>query len=216
MALVPLSILNSVNATANQEMFQGGSAAASGTGNNIPVHSLDSTRTYYRASANFTPQPTAAVTIITVTGSATKAVRILRVTLGGVSTALSASVFALQRTSALGVGGTLVAPTIGKNDSASVTATAVVNHWTTTLKAAGTPVGGPLTTMLITTSTVTTPTVSGGGQAQFLFPELGVPVGQALVLRGVADFLEVQNITPVNLAAGSVLTYSIEWAEDNS
>lgn len=191
-------------------------AMADLAGNLAAMNSLDSSQQFYRASANFTPQATAAVTVITVTGSATKTVRIRRITLGGVSTALSASVFALQRTSALGAGGTLVAPTIAKMDTLTATATAVVNHWTTTLKATGTGVGGPIATQLITTSTTVTPTVSGGGTPQVMFPEGGAPIGQAIVLRGVADILEIQNVTPTNLGAGTVLTYTIEWVEDNS
>jgi hypothetical protein len=185
-------------------------------GNQVSIVSLDSGRQVYKASANFTPQPTAGVTVITVTGSATKTVRIKRILIGGVSTALSASTFALQRTSALGAGGTLVAPTVAKMDVNSAAATAVVNHWTTSLKAAGVAVGGPLSTQLITTGTVTTPTVALAGVPQAMFPEFGAPIGQAIVLRGVADILEIQNITPTNLAAGTVLNYAIEWEEDAS
>lgn len=181
-----------------------------------PIHSLDSGMQFYRASANFTPQATAAVTLVTIQGSATKTVRIRRITIGGVSTALSASVFQLVRTSALGVGGTVVAPTPGKLDVSSAAATAVVQHYTTTLKATGTAVGGPIATQLITTSTVTTPTVALAGTPQVMFPEGGAPIGQAIVLRGVADFLEIQNLAPANLGAGTVLNYCIEWIEDNS
>lgn len=182
-----------------------------------PANSLDAPgEAVYRASANFTPQATAGVTIITITGSTTKTIRIRRILLAGVSTALSGSVFALQRTSALGVGGTLVAPSIAKVDSGTVNAaSAVVNHWTTTLKAAGTPVGGPLSTFQFVSNTVTTPTVGFAGQVA-AFPEFGVPVGQAIVLRGTSDFLEVQNVTPTNLGAGTVISYMIEWAEDQS
>jgi hypothetical protein len=215
MALVPLNIRDGNGASQNQEMFQGGSAAASGLGNNIPVHSLDSTRTYYRASASFTPQPTGAVTVISIQGSATKTVRIVRLMVGGAATALSDTLFQLQRTSALGAGGTTVNPTIAKNDSASVTATAVVAHYTATLKAAGTGVGGPLATMRLFQDTVTTPTVASR-EATMLFPERGAAIGQALVLRGTADFIEVQNINAANLATGSVLDYVVEWVEDAS
>lgn len=185
-------------------------------GNNGATVSLDNGRQVYRASANFTPQATAAVTLVSVQGSASRTIRIHRVCIGGVSTALSASVFQLLRTSALGAGGTTVNPTIAKNDVNSATATAVVAHYTATLKATGVAVGGPLMSGLITTSTVTTPTVSGGGQPQYMFPEAGAPIGQAIVLRGTADFLEIQNVTPANLGAGSVLAYSIEWSEDSS
>lgn len=41
-------------------------------------------------------------------------------------------------------------------------------------------------------------------------------IGSAIVLRGVAEFLEVQNINAGNLAAGTVLEYVIEFEEDAS
>lgn len=185
-------------------------------GNQSSTVSLDTGRQVYRASASFTPQATGAVTMITVTGSATKTVRIKRIQLGGASTALSiAPIISLQRTSALGAGGTLVAPTVAKLDPNSASATAVVNHWTTTLKAAGTPVGGPISAQRLFTDTVTTPTVASRA-VSLLFPEGGAPIGQAIVLRGASDFLEVQNINAGNLAAGTVLEYFIEWEEDAS
>ena len=49
-----------------------------------------------------------------------------------------------------------------------------------------------------------------------LFPEFGVPSGKAIVLRGTADFLEIQNLAGTNLAAGTVLNYFVEWEEDGS
>lgn len=216
MALAPLTVTNASGQVAAQEMFQG----ISGAGSNIPLASLDSTQVTYRVSATFTPQATAGVTVITVTGSATKTVRIKRVLLGGVSTALSvAPIFALQRTSALGAGGTLVAPTVALLDrgpsAVYAAATAVVNHWTTTLKAAGTGVGGAITTQRVFTDTVTTPTVASR-PGTMLFPEYGVLIGSAIVLRGTSDFLEVQNVNASNFAAGTALDYVIEWVEDAS
>jgi hypothetical protein len=215
MPLAPLAIRDGNNAAANQEMLQGGS----GPGNNIPVMSLDSTRVTYRASANFTPTATAAVTMITVTGSATRTVRIKRILIGGVSTAVSQSIFILQRTSALGAGGTAVAPTIALLDrgaaAAYAAATAVVNHYTTTLKATGTVVGGPISTWNQQTGVVTTPATLGLGFLQPVFPENGAG-GSAIVLRGATDYLEVQNSTPANLGAGTVLCYVVEFEEDLS
>lgn len=207
MALSTIAALNNVSAVVT---VPGLSDLA---GNIAPMQTLDSSGQFYRVSANFTPQATAAVTVITITGSATKTVRIRRILLGGVATGAGQNVFALQRTSALGAGGTLVAPTVAKLDTSSAAATAVVNHWTTTLKAAGTPVGGPLSTQSVLTG-ITATAVSGNGQA--LFPEFGSPVGQAIVLRGTSDFLEIQNVAAANLNAGSVLTYMIEWIEDAS
>ena len=187
-------------------------------GNRASMVSLDSSQQVYRASANFTPTATAAVTMISITGSATKTVRIRRIAIGGVSTAVSGSVLALQKTSALGAGGTTVSPTIAKLDSASATATALVSHYTTTLKATGTTtgMGGPLTTRYIGTNVVTTPATVYTDSYVTLFPEGGAPIGQALVLRGTAEIIEVQNVTPANLGAGTVYSYCIEWVEDDS
>ena len=185
-------------------------------GNQASVVSLDSGRQVYRASANFTPQPTAAVTIISLQGSATKTVRVKRVMLGGVSTAVSASVFQILRTTALGVGGTTVSPTIALMDTGSAAATAVASHYTTTLKATGTGASGPLVTRQVGTNVVTTPATAWIEPLAPLFPEAGMPVGQAIVLRGVAQFMEIQNVTPTNLGAGTVLSYIIEWEEDAS
>jgi len=185
-------------------------------GNQASVISLDSGRQVYRASANFTPQPTAAITIISIQGSATKTVRVKRVFLGGVSTAVSSSVYQLVRTTALGAGGTTVTPTVALMDTGSAAATAVVQHYTTTLKATGTGAGGPIVTRQVGTNVVTTPATAWIEPIAPLFPEAGMPVGQAIVLRGVAQFLEVQNLTPTNLGAGTVVSYIIEWEEDAS
>lgn len=191
-------------------------ALADLAGNLSPMNSLDSSAQFYRASANFTPQATAAVALVSVTGSATKTVRIRRITMGGVSTAVSGSIFQLLRTSVLGAGGTTVSPTIGKLDSATATATAVVSHYTTTLKATGTAVGGPIATRYVGTNVTVTPATVFTDSNVVLFPEGGAPVGQAIVLRGTSDILEIQNVTPTNLGAGTVLSYTIEWIEDNS
>jgi len=182
---------------------------------NVSIVSTDSNRPTYRAAANFTPQPTAAVTVLTIQGSATRTIRIKRIGLSGVSTANGQNVYALQRTSALGAGGTVVAPVIARLDTLSPAATAVVQHYTTTLKAAGTAVGGPISTANVQTCVTAVPTVMVPSSTQ-LFPEFGAPIGQAIVLRGIAEFLEVQNLAAANLAAGTVLSYFVEFEEDQS
>ncbi len=180
------------------------------------IEVLDSGQQFYRASANFIPTATAGVVLFSITGSATKTVRIRRITVGGVSTAVSGSIFQLLRTSVLGAGGTTVSPTVGKLDVNSAAATAVVSHYTTTLKATGTAVGGPLTTRYVGTNVVTTPATVYTDSNVVMFPEGGAPIGQAIVLRGTSDILECQNVTPANLGAGTVLSYTVEWIEDAS
>lgn len=209
MALAPLPIRDGNNVAQSMDVLQ------DAAGNNVSLISTDSTRATYRASASFTPQATAAVTLFSIQGSATKTVRVKRIMVGGVATALSDTLCQLVRTSALGAGGTIVSPTVAKLDTSAAAASAVVSHYTTTLKAAGTPVGGPIATMRLFQDTVTTPTVASR-EATMVFPERGAPIGQALVLRGTGEFLEFQNINAGNLAAGSVIDYVVEWEEDAS
>lgn len=210
MAFTPVVARDGNNAAQSMGAFQ------DANGVNYAAMSLDTARPTYRFSGSFTPQATGAVTVLSIQGSATKTVRVKRIMLGGVATALSDTLFQLQRTSALGAGGTAVNPTAAKMDtSTAAAATAVVAHYTTSLKAAGTAVGGPLATMRVFQDTVTTPTVASR-EATMVFPERGAPIGQAIVLRGIADFLEIQNINAGNLAAGSVLDYVIELEEDAS
>jgi hypothetical protein len=172
--------------------------------------SLDHTLATYRASASFTPLATAALTLVSIQGSASKQVRITRVLLSGHSTANAQETFALQRTSTLGTGGTVVSPSIGKLDTTFATASAVVKHFTTGAQSVGSAVGGPLSTFDFFTGVVTTPTVYTPWVQ--IYPELGEP-GQSIVLRGTADFLELQNVNAGNLSTGTVLQYTVEWTE---
>lgn len=209
MAASSLSVLDSTGAAKTVGTF---TDAAGAQRSQV---SLDSAAQTYRFSGSFTPQATSAVTVITIKGSATKTVRVKRILVGGAATALSATLFKLIKTTALGAGGTEVAATAAKVDSSSAAATAAVSHWTTTLKAAGTTAEGALSTFRLFQTTVTTPTVAYS-DPQMIYPEKGAPGGQSLVLRGTSEFLEIQNANGGNLAAGSVLDYTIELEEDAS
>lgn len=209
MAITPLIVRDGNNAA------QSVSALQDAAGYNSSMVSLDTGRATYRAAANFTPQVTGAVCVISIQGSATKTVRIKRVGLSGVSTGAGQNIYALQKTSALGAGGTTVTPTVSKMDSADAAATAVVQHYTTSLKAAGTPIGGPLSAANVQTCVTAVPTTGVPAQT-LLFPEAGAPIGHAIVLRGTSEFLEIQNLAAANLAAGTVLCYFVEWEEDAS
>lgn len=184
-------------------------------GNLMPMNSLDSAQQVYRASASFTPVGTSDLTLVSIKGSSTKTVRIRRILLGGSSTALGSILMGLQRTSTVGTGGTAVLPTVAKLDTSSATATATVTHFTTAAQSQGTAVGGTLSQFQLFTTTVTTPTVAWA-EAQCIFPERGATIGQALVLRGTADFIEIQNLNAGNVKAGSILQYMVEWVEDAS
>jgi hypothetical protein len=209
MAMSPLSVKDYYNQLKNICGF------SSPSGDFIKSVSLDCARATYRFAATFTPYATGALTVLSIKGSASATVRIRRLALQGVSTAAGSSNYVLQRVSALGASGTAVNPTAAKNDPSSVAATAVVAHYTTAAQTNGTAVGGPSSAFVLGTSIVTIPT-TGPVEPLLVFPEYGTPIGQALVLRGVADFFEVQNKNASNLPAGTVLSYVVELEEDLS
>ena len=121
----------------------------------------------------------------------------------------------LQRTSTAGTGGTAVNPTIAKLDTTSPTATAVVTHYTTAAQSVGTTtsMGGPLSQFVVGMPIVSVPTVSILNQMQMLFPEVGQPIGQAIVVRGTSEYINVINTTPANFANAVSMSYMIEWEE---
>jgi hypothetical protein len=183
----------------------------------IGVTSLDSTKATYRAAGVFTPYATAALTLFQIQGSATKTVRVKRIMVAPTTVTAAASISGyLQRTSAAGTGGTGVAPTVAKLDTLSPAATAVVTHYTTAAQSVGTAVGGPLSQFVLGLPIVSVPTVSIPAGVQTLFPEAGAPIGQAIVLRGTADFVCVVNTTPANFANAVSFSYVVEWEEDDS
>lgn len=208
MALSTISALNSTNATVTVPGF------ADLAGNISPSYSLDNAQQTYRATASFTPFATAPLGLVTVTGSATKTVRIKKIMLGGIATALADTLFRLTRLSVIGTGGTASAPTIAKLDTNSAAATAVVQAWTTAAQSTGTVVAA-LATWRQFIGTVTTPATAWIEQG-IVYPEKGLCVGQSLVLRGVNDFIQLENFNAGNLGAATVLEYTIEWTEDAS
>jgi hypothetical protein len=186
------------------------------SGNLVPIHSNDSLVPTYRAAGVFTPYATGPLVLFQIKGSATKIVRVKRVGVAPTTATAAASISGyLQRTSTAGTGGTAATPTIAKLDTAHADATAVVTHYTTAAQAVGTTtgMGGPLSQFVVGIPIVSVPTVSILNQMQMLFPEVGAPIGQAIVLRGTSEFLNVINTTPANFANAVSLSYVIEWEE---
>lgn len=211
MAYAPMTVLDGNGASKSMGAFQDANSV------NYPAYTLDSMMPHYRASGTFTPFATAALTIIKLTGSATKTVRVTRVLVGGTATGMASPVFKLIRVSAIGAGGTAVSPTVAKLDTGSGAATAVATHYTTAANAADTTAEGALGHYIVGMSITAVPTTNWSEQL-VLFPERGGGAlgGQCITLRGTSEILAVTNVAPANMASGTVVTYSIEWREDAS
>ncbi len=204
-ALTPVVVLNGSNASTSMAAHQ------DAAGNNYPLMSLDSQRATYRASATFTPATASALALVQLQGSATATVRVKRVLMTGYATALADTLFRLTLTSTNGTGGTAVAPTIAKMDSQSAAASAVVNHFTTAAQSTGT-VTSVLSHWIQFIATVTTPATAYTNPQQIVFPEAGM-LGQAIVLRGTSQYLQIENLNAGNLGTATILQYVIEWEE---
>ncbi len=190
-------------------------------GVNYPQVGQDSTQQTYRAAALFTPFATSPVTYISIIGSATKTVRVKRIGLWAVATANASIGLSIGRGTALGTGGTAVTPTVGKLDTLSATATAVVKHYTTAAQSAATgSTSGFLTTLNLTGNLVAeTVQIFSPPAYTIAFPEGGIG-GQSIVLRGTGDIIEVQALLGQSGGANGPpamqMGYFVEWIEDAS
>jgi hypothetical protein len=158
---------------------------------------------------------TASKTIVNIQGSATKTVRIKKIGFSLTAATAAQGVLLLARTTGVGSGGTAVTPAIAKMDSGTVAAaTAVVTHYTTGAQSQGAGGTQLAVTQVNESVTTTAPTFLGAQNFQFLFPESGVCAGNALVLRGTSDYLEIWTATAIGTTPA--LSYMIEWEEDAS
>lgn len=158
---------------------------------------------------------TATKTILNIQGSATKTVRVKKIGFSLTAATAAQGVLALARTTGVGTGGTGVAPSIAKMDSGTVAAaTAVVTHYTTGAQSQGAGGVQLAVTQVNESVTTTAPTFLGAQNFQFLFPEGGVVAGNALVLRGTSDYLEIWTSTAIGTTPA--FSYMVEWEEDNS
>lgn len=215
MAFTPLVVKDGNNASQNIQAFQDASS------NSAQAVSLDSTQATYRTGALFTPFATAPVTFFSIIGSATKTVRVKRIGVWIVATANASLGVTLNKGTALGTGGTVVSPAITKMDSGSAAATAVVKHYTTAAQSAATG----STTAILSTANLTGNLVAETVQIyapqaiNVLFPESGVG-GQALVLRGTAEIIELQlslgQSGGANGPPAMQMGYFVEFVEDGS
>jgi hypothetical protein len=156
------------------------------------------------ASATAFVPPAAATDIFTITGSATKTIRIHKIRVSGTTTSGSAikTTFTLLRRSTVDTAGTRVAATVGKQDTNNAAGTATAGHYTAN------PTLGTLVANLRSSTASVSATGLAGGDLVWDFEADG---SQPLTLRGVSDQIAV------NLNGGTVtgplFSVSAEWSE---
>lgn len=139
--------------------------------------------------------------VITITGSASKTVRVRRIVLAGIQTLASHRDIVLIRRSSANSGGTSTTSSAVSLDTNNPVGTAVVRSYTANAAALGTAVGNVSIRKILVTAL-------GGSfdQCIFDFPRDG------LVLRGVNDSAAI-NLNTV-ASAGLLLSGCIEWTEE--
>jgi hypothetical protein len=162
--------------------------------------------TYRYRVTDFTPAATA-TDIFTISGSATKIVKITKLTISGDATANAIfDVYLTKRTTA-NTGGTATNPTPTKADSADAAASAVLSVYSANPSALGT--GTPMEGDHILLVNAGTPTV----QTQRLEYTWGTRNDKVPTLRGVNQFLAI-NLNGNAVPAGTSLYVTIEWTEE--
>lgn len=162
------------------------------------------TKATYRAATG-APAIDGAGVLLQIQGSGTKTIRVTRVVVGGNLTVTSNGLVTVQKYSTAVSGGTSAAVTGTPLDSASSAATAAVLRWT----AVGTT-GSLIGAVGARKSTWTADTLANSAEAVFTFGDLN---GQALVLRGTAEYLAVST-SGFGSYTGATYTVEIEWTEE--
>jgi len=168
------------------------------------VSLVDGKKATYTAVATGLATLGSAGILYTLTGSATKTVRILRVEINGIATSATTLEFVLNKYSTAATGGTAgTAPTVVPFDSADAVGTATPAIYTAA-PTAGTLVGA------VRAAKVNLGTSAAIGQ-NMVWEFGNLPGQKALVLRGVAQQI---GITTSATAAGSSVDIAIIYTEE--
>lgn len=202
LAMARLSILN------NNRNFITGATPFIGTVLDtvtpLPSPATDAFGEYSASSAAFTPGATPQ-DVFTISGSATKIVRVTRMIISTTQTTAGANRWALVKRSTANSGGTSSAVAAVPTDSLYPAASAVVRAYTAN-PTAGTLVGTPWAGR-VTSPTAVLSTASLG-------PDIQNPMRNAIaVLRGAAESFS-WNFGGAVLPAGLLVNATVWWTED--
>jgi hypothetical protein len=189
--------------------IQGGAVFTDGLGDDsAPMRSelTNGTKRTYVGAGTVVPV-TGATDLITIIGSATTLVKLIRVVFSAtiLTTAINGSISMVKR-SAADTGGTSTAPTLVPLDSGNAGATAVMAAYTANPAALGTVVGSIWTSKYLYQPAAT------GNPAPVLVIDFN-QMGQAGTLRGVAQQIAL-NLNAVTLASAGSVDYAFYFTEE--
>ncbi len=167
----------------------------------------DGLRATYSASITGLASAASATDIFTITGSATKIVRVTRIEISGQATTAAAAQVVLLVRSGANLTGTSTSPTAVPHDSASAAATATVKAYTVNPGTLGTLVGN----IRVAYTFLAAPATATVG-SEPLFLDFGTRPSQAIVLRGTTQVFAV-NLNAATVTGGA-WDINLEWTEE--
>jgi hypothetical protein len=169
----------------------------------------------FSASGTFTPAATP-TDLVTIFGSGTKTVRIIKIEIGTTNTAAGSQQFLVVKRSAVNTGGTFVAATaVSKDTTDGASATATVGHYTANPSALGTSAGTVITKRLASPAAVPASfagVVVDAGH-DFANDSPSNTPGKQMTLSGTNQGYAV-NFNGAALVAGQTHFYNVEWTEE--
>ena len=164
-------------------------------------------KTTYAATSLALASAASCTDLWTLTGSATKTVKISRVEIGGEATTAASAQIVLLKRSVANLTGTSSAPTIVPYDSADAAATATPLAYTANPGTLGTLVGNIRTGYVF----LAAPATATVGPEKFIV-DFGSRQGQEIVLRGIAEVFAI-NLNAVTITGGA-FDITVEWTEE--
>ena len=164
---------------------------------------------YSGASGSIAITAAAPTDMITLTGSATKTIRILQVELSTIQSGAGLNTWFLLVRSTANAGGTSTTRTAVPMDSNNAAATATMRVYTVNPTTVGTLIGNIRTTKLTTAGT----TASTAYQDVYVWDFTDSGLQQGIVLRGIAQVFAI-NFGGAPPASGFIINANITWSEE--
>ena len=176
-------------------------------GNKLAVTTNGTRASFHYVAQDVTPVATA-TDVVVLSGSASKVIRVTKVSIVGTATAASIyDHYVIKRTTA-NTGGTSTTPTAAQADSADAAQTATLRLYTANPSALGTGVSVEANKTYLSAS------ATPGAAALPVVYTFGTRNDKAIVLRGTSESLAI-NFNGQAVPAGASLYLSIEWTEDD-
>jgi hypothetical protein len=205
---IPAALGQTTMSASMPVVFASDQTALAVTGSLTTTPGISTVATYSASATNFVPAASA-TDVFTITGSATKTIKIIDFGFSSTTTAGSGIALGISfiKRSTANTGGTSVVATNVPYDSNNAAATAVVRHYTAN-PTLGTSVGTVRTRRIIVPAAGSNGSGTAGGSEE----EFGSRPGQPIILRGVTQQFCI-NLNGTSIT-GPVSAAFVEWIEE--